>query len=140
MSGSSISPSLFFILLTTVCCIFPPIILFIGSIRLVPEGKRLQLFRLGRYAGERGPGLVILIPIVEKGIIINVLDQMNKVKNQFDFSGITGKAITPVFLQGSVLIDNEPWEAISKEPISAGEKIRIVGIKVEVERIPPFSY
>jgi membrane-bound ClpP family serine protease len=139
MPNSPTISSVVFILLTSVCCLLFFIVVFIGSFRIVPEGKRLQLFRLGRFAGERGPGLVILIPFIERGILIDVVDQMNRAKGQFDFSNVTGETITPVFSNGSVLINNEPWNAISEEPISEGEKIRVIGVVLKIARIQPFT-
>lgn len=37
------------------------------AIRIVKEYERLVVFRLGRALGARGPGLVLLIPFVDKG-------------------------------------------------------------------------
>ncbi len=47
-----------------------PIIVILGllimsSIRILKEYERGVIFRLGSYAGVRGPGLIILIPIIE---------------------------------------------------------------------------
>ena len=38
------------------------------SIRIVPEYRRLIVFRLGRSLGPRGPGLIFLIPFVDRGM------------------------------------------------------------------------
>jgi regulator of protease activity HflC (stomatin/prohibitin superfamily) len=40
------------------------------SIRVVPEDRRLVFYRLGRYQGVKGPGLVFTIPGVDKVIKI----------------------------------------------------------------------
>ena len=37
-----------------------------SAIRIVPEYKRLVIFRLGRLAGSRGPGIVFLIPMIDR--------------------------------------------------------------------------
>jgi regulator of protease activity HflC (stomatin/prohibitin superfamily) len=37
------------------------------ALRIVPEYQRLVVFRLGRVVGARGPGLVVLIPFVDRG-------------------------------------------------------------------------
>lgn len=43
------------------------LILFLTSaIKIVPEYQRLVVFRLGRLIGEKGPGIVLVIPIVDK--------------------------------------------------------------------------
>lgn len=42
------------------------------SIKIVPEYKRIVLFRLGRMIGLRGPGLVLLIPIVDRPVWVDM--------------------------------------------------------------------
>ncbi len=41
------------------------IVLFFLSVRIVQEYDRGVIFRLGRYTGVRGPGLILLIPLIE---------------------------------------------------------------------------
>lgn len=41
------------------------IYLITSAIRVVPETQRLAVYRLGRYIGEKGPGLVFVIPVVD---------------------------------------------------------------------------
>ncbi len=49
------------------------VMLFLAkAIRVVPEYQRLVVFRLGRLIGQKGPGLVILIPFVDKGITVDL--------------------------------------------------------------------
>jgi len=114
------------------------LIILAASVRIIPENKRLQVYRLGRYAGEKGPGIVLLMPLIDKGIIVDVLDQMTIVKKQNDYSGVLGETITPVHMDGNVMVNHERMNAISKDPIPAGEKVRIVKVVVEVERL--FKY
>jgi len=42
------------------------IILLSASIRIVNEYERGVVFRLGRYVGVRGPGIIFLIPFIER--------------------------------------------------------------------------
>jgi len=42
------------------------VFLLISAIKVVPEYQRLVLFRLGRLVGSRGPGLVLVIPMVDR--------------------------------------------------------------------------
>jgi regulator of protease activity HflC (stomatin/prohibitin superfamily) len=46
-----------------------------SAIRVVPEYQRLVIFRLGRYLGTRGPGLVLLIPALDRGIKVDLREQ-----------------------------------------------------------------
>jgi len=50
---------------------FLPVIIIIvfflaSSIKILNEYERAVVFRLGKFTGVRGPGLIILIPVVEK--------------------------------------------------------------------------
>jgi regulator of protease activity HflC (stomatin/prohibitin superfamily) len=48
------------------------IIILANAIRIVREYERLVVFRLGRLVGQRGPGLVLLIPIVDKPVKVSL--------------------------------------------------------------------
>jgi regulator of protease activity HflC (stomatin/prohibitin superfamily) len=51
---------------------FLVIIVLINSIRIVREYERLVVFRLGRAIGEKGPGLVLLIPIIDRAVKVGL--------------------------------------------------------------------
>ncbi len=42
------------------------------SVRIVPEREKLAVIRLGRFIGTRGPGVVMILPFVDKAIRINL--------------------------------------------------------------------
>src|SRR5437764_15452479 len=42
------------------------IIVFFSAVKVVQEYERGVVFRLGRLLGPRGPGLILLIPFVER--------------------------------------------------------------------------
>ena len=44
----------------------------LGAIRIVREYERVVVFRLGRLRGARGPGLVFIIPFVERTRSVNL--------------------------------------------------------------------
>lgn len=48
------------------------IILAANSIKILKEYERGVIFRLGRYTGVRGPGLIILVPVLEKMQKVNL--------------------------------------------------------------------
>ncbi len=48
------------------------IILVAMSIRIAKEYERAIIFRLGRFAGIKGPGLFLLIPIVDKMVKVDL--------------------------------------------------------------------
>ncbi|HWQ11410.1 MAG TPA: SPFH domain-containing protein [Roseiflexaceae bacterium] len=47
----------------------------LASVRIVPEYQRLVVFRLGRAIGARGPGLVLLIPIADRGVRVDLRER-----------------------------------------------------------------
>ncbi|HED24321.1 MAG TPA: slipin family protein [Firmicutes bacterium] len=49
------------------------ILIFVSSaIKIVREYERLVVFRLGRLIGEKGPGLVFVIPVVDRTVRISL--------------------------------------------------------------------
>lgn len=53
-----------------------------ASVRIVPEYQRLVVFRLGRVTGARGPGLVLLIPAVDRGVRVDLRERFFDVPPQ----------------------------------------------------------
>ncbi len=52
------------------------------ALRVVPEYQRLVVLRLGRLLGARGPGLVILLPFIDKGIRVDLRERVFDVAPQ----------------------------------------------------------
>lgn len=52
------------------------------SIRVVPEYQRLVVLRIGRLLGARGPGLVLLLPFIDKGIRVDLRERVFDVAPQ----------------------------------------------------------
>jgi regulator of protease activity HflC (stomatin/prohibitin superfamily) len=48
------------------------LVLLANAIRVVREYDRLVVFRLGRLVGERGPGLILLIPIIDRAVKVGL--------------------------------------------------------------------
>lgn len=53
-------------LITGVVIALIVVILVASAIRIVQEYERSVIFRLGRYVGLRGPGIILLIPFIER--------------------------------------------------------------------------
>ncbi len=47
-------------------------VILANAIRVVREYERLVVFRLGRLVGMRGPGLVLLIPVIDRAIKVGL--------------------------------------------------------------------
>jgi regulator of protease activity HflC (stomatin/prohibitin superfamily) len=59
------------------------VILLINAIRVVPEYQRLVVFRLGRVLDKpRGPGIVFLIPVVDRPVKVDLREQIREVPHQ----------------------------------------------------------
>lgn len=73
--------------LTLVYCLVGVVILaalvfLTSALKIVPEYQRLVVFRLGRCIGERGPGLVILIPFIDRGVRVDLREQVREIPAQ----------------------------------------------------------
>ena len=128
------TPSVF----TTLFCVIAIFLLFSmvflsASIRIVPEYKRLDVYRLGRHVGEKGPGLVILLPGIDRGIMKDLGEASPTPSRRL--VGAVGETQTTVFTEGKVLLGaSEVWDAVSQTPIAAGQRVRVVRMTLEVEQ------
>ncbi len=52
------------------------------AIRIVKEYMRLVVFRFGRCIGERGPGFIVLIPLVDKVNWVDIREQYLEIPSQ----------------------------------------------------------
>jgi len=59
-------------LILFVFLVFAGLAVLANAIRVVREYERLVVFRLGRLVGERGPGIVLLIPIVDRAVKVGL--------------------------------------------------------------------
>lgn len=107
-------------------------ILLTASIRIVREETRLSVYRLGRYMGDKGPGLVMLLPFIDRGILKEV-GGMEQTPGR-GLMGVVGEARTTVYTDGKVFVAGEEWDATSRSVISAGQRVRVVRMILEVER------
>jgi len=57
-------------------------VLLTNMIRIVPEYQRLVVFRLGRCIGQRGPGLIFLIPVVDRAVRVDLREQVREIPHQ----------------------------------------------------------
>ncbi len=57
-------------------------IILINSIKIVPEYQRLVVFRLGRCIGDKGPGLVLLIPFIDRAVKVDLREQVREIPHQ----------------------------------------------------------
>src|SRR5688572_31971922 len=48
------------------------IVVFTATVKVVQEYERGVVFRLGRYVGARGPGLILLLPWIERMVKVDL--------------------------------------------------------------------
>src|SRR6056300_1256253 len=58
--------------MTTVYIVLILIILLASAIRILREYERGVIFTLGRFSGVKGPGLIILIPFIQKMVRVDL--------------------------------------------------------------------
>jgi regulator of protease activity HflC (stomatin/prohibitin superfamily) len=58
------------------------VILLATAIKVVPEYRRLVVFRLGRCIGAKGPGIVFLIPVIDRGMYVDLREQVREIPHQ----------------------------------------------------------
>jgi len=70
-------------LLCLIGAILVAAVAFVGSaIRIIPEYRRIVVFRLGRCVGSKGPGVVFLIPIIDRGVLVDLREQVREIPHQ----------------------------------------------------------
>ena len=57
---------------SSVVVLFFLIIVLSMAIKVVPEYRRLVLFRLGRLVGSRGPGIVFILPFLDRAVTVDL--------------------------------------------------------------------
>jgi len=61
---------------------FVAVLLLASAIKVIPEYQRLVVFRLGRCVGAKGPGIVLLIPVIDKGKRVDLREQVREIPHQ----------------------------------------------------------
>jgi regulator of protease activity HflC (stomatin/prohibitin superfamily) len=72
---------------TVALCLVGAVILvaaaFLASaIKVIPEFQRLVVFRLGRCVGAKGPGIIFLIPIIDRSVRVDLREQVREIPHQ----------------------------------------------------------
>mgnify|MGYP001818745356 CR=1 FL=1 len=72
---------------TVAICLVGAVILLVAvflasAIKVVPEFQRLVVFRLGRCVGARGPGIIFLIPFIDRSVRVDLREQVREIPHQ----------------------------------------------------------
>jgi regulator of protease activity HflC (stomatin/prohibitin superfamily) len=73
--------------ITVISCLIGALVLILlvflaNAIKVVNEYQRIVLFRLGRCLGPRGPGLVLIIPFVDRAVRVDLREQVREIPAQ----------------------------------------------------------
>jgi regulator of protease activity HflC (stomatin/prohibitin superfamily) len=52
------------------------VVVLAASVKVVNEFERISVFRLGRFVNIQGPGVVLLIPGVDRGVKVNLKEKI----------------------------------------------------------------
>ena len=73
-------------IITTLCLvgivIIGVLVFLWNAVKIVNEYQRLVVFRFGRAIGEKGPGLVLLIPFVDRAVKVDLREQVREIPHQ----------------------------------------------------------
>jgi regulator of protease activity HflC (stomatin/prohibitin superfamily) len=72
----------FTLLIVGIIFVLFAIVLLSMAIKIVREYQRLVVFRLGKCVGQRGPGLVFLVPFIETAAWVDLREQFLEVPHQ----------------------------------------------------------
>ena len=71
------------VLYVFLCLVLVGVVILFNAIRIVPEYQRLVVFRLGRVLSQpKGPGIVFLIPIIDRPVRVDLREQIREVPHQ----------------------------------------------------------
>jgi regulator of protease activity HflC (stomatin/prohibitin superfamily) len=99
------------------------VVLFLANaIKIVPEYQRLVVFRLGRLLATKGPGLILLIPFVDRGIKVDLREFYLEIPRQ-DSITKDNAAIAIDFIMYSKVLD--PATSVIKVSNFAGAATNI---------------
>jgi regulator of protease activity HflC (stomatin/prohibitin superfamily) len=58
------------------------LVLLASAVKIVQEYERIVVFRLGRSVGEKGPGLILLLPFFDRGVRVDLREQVREIPHQ----------------------------------------------------------
>jgi regulator of protease activity HflC (stomatin/prohibitin superfamily) len=107
------------------------LVLLVMAIRIVPEYQRLVVFRLGRLIGERGPGLVLLIPFIDRGVRVDLRERFFDVPPQTTITEDNAH-LSIDFLVYSKVVDSVPSVVNVEDHEGASRGIAITTLRAVV--------
>lgn len=70
------------LMIILVAIIFLLLILIVPNIKVLKEYERAVIFRLGRVSGTKGPGIVFLVPILDRAVKVDLRENYFEIRRQ----------------------------------------------------------
>jgi regulator of protease activity HflC (stomatin/prohibitin superfamily) len=102
------------------------IVLLILSVRMAQEYQRAVIFRLGRLKGHRGPGLYLLIPLVERRVTVDLrtITQQLDTQETLSSDGVAVKVNAVLWYRAAdperTVVSVENWQNAVKQAAETG--------------------
>jgi regulator of protease activity HflC (stomatin/prohibitin superfamily) len=107
------------------------VLLLVKAIRIVPEYQRLIVFRLGRAIRPRGPGLVLLIPFIDRGVTADLRERFFDLPPQATITADNAN-LSIDFLVYSKVVDPLPSVVSVEDHLGAARGIAITTLRAVV--------
>src|SRR5215472_4003760 len=76
------NPSTIVVILAGLLIVIIGLIVFASAVKIIKEYERVVVFRLGRLTGAKGPGIVLVLPIINKLTKIDLRERYLEVPHQ----------------------------------------------------------
>jgi regulator of protease activity HflC (stomatin/prohibitin superfamily) len=102
------------------------IVLLVLSVRMAQEYQRAVIFRLGRLKGHRGPGLYLLIPLVERQVTVDLrtITQQLDTQETLSSDGVAVKVNAVLWYRAAdperTVVAVENWKNAVKQAAETG--------------------
>ncbi|MHA1260979.1 MAG: SPFH domain-containing protein, partial [Candidatus Freyarchaeota archaeon] len=83
MDGMDIGTLMILIVVVT----FILLALILPNIKILKEYERAVIFRLGRLLGAKGPGIIFLIPIIDRAVKVDLRENYFEIRRQMCITG-----------------------------------------------------
>ena len=103
----------------------------LAAVRIVTEYQRLVVFRLGRLLGQKGPGLVLLIPFVDRAVRVDLRERFFDVPPQTTITADNAHLAID-FLVYSKVVDAVPSVINVEDHVGAARGIAITTLRAVV--------
>jgi len=102
------------------------VVLLVLSVRMAQEYQRAVIFRLGRLKGHRGPGLYLLIPLVERQVTVDLrtITQQLDTQETLSSDGVAVKVNAVLWYRAAdpvrTVVAVENWKNAVKQAAETG--------------------